>query len=57
MHTIVPAGRLLDGLMRATRAMEAANGDGPTNEETCAAVLYPALGQERSALEPVFARF
>ena len=53
----VPAGQLLEVLMRATYSMETARGGGPTNEETCAGVLYPGLGRERAELEPVFDRF
>jgi FMN phosphatase YigB (HAD superfamily) len=49
--------RLVAELLRATRAMEANDGTGATNEETFAAMFFPALGGERQALEPVFARF
>ena len=53
----VPATMLLDALMRATVAMEASTGGGPTNEDTCAGILYPGLSRERAELEPIFERF
>jgi len=54
---LIPPERLISELMRATQAMEINDGNGPTNEETFAAVFYPALGHERAALEPLFERF
>ncbi len=53
----VPPERLITELMRSTRAMEANDGTGPTNEEAFAAAFYPKLEHERSELEPVFERF
>jgi len=55
-HLISPE-RLLSELMRASRAMMANDGSGPTNEEVFSALFYPALGHERAELEPVFERF
>jgi len=55
-HLIQP-DRLIAELLRATRAMEANDGSGPTNEELFAAAFYPALGYERAALEPIFRQF
>jgi FMN phosphatase YigB (HAD superfamily) len=57
MAHLVPPERFLEELMRGSRAMEANEGTGPTNEEAFAAVFYPALGYERSDLEPVIRRF
>ena len=57
MAHLVPPERLLEELMRGSRAMEANTGAGPTNEEAFAAVFYPALGCKRSALEPVIQQF
>jgi FMN phosphatase YigB (HAD superfamily) len=57
MADTVPGDQLLAALMRATYAMEAAEGGGATNEETCAGILYPALGHMREDLEPTFERF
>ena len=54
---LIPPERLLSELMRASRAMIANDGAGPTNEESFAAIFYPALGQERAELEPLFERF
>lgn len=54
---LVPPERLRDELARATAAMDANSGDGPTNEETFAEVFYPALGHERETLEATFERF
>ena len=53
----VPPSRLIPALLAATHAMNGNDGSGPTNQETFAAAFYPALGQERADLEPVFARF
>lgn len=44
-------------LLRATRAMGRNRGCGATNQEAFAAEFYPALGLDRSEMEPVFARF
>jgi HAD superfamily hydrolase (TIGR01549 family) len=54
---LIPPERLVDEIMRATRAMEANDGTGPTNEEVFAATFYPAVGYERDELEPVFVQF
>ncbi len=54
---LIPPERLISELMRATQTMETNDGNGPTNEETFAAVFYPAVGYERTALEPIFERF
>jgi len=54
---LVPPERLMSALMCGTQAMEANDGDGPTNEETFAAIFYPALGYERAALQPAFEQF
>ncbi len=53
----VPPERLLSALLAGTRAMDANDGHGPTNEEAFAAVFYPALGRSREELEPLFWRF
>ena len=55
-HLVSPE-RLLSELIRGSRAMIANDGTGSTNEETFAAVFYPALGCERAELELVFERF
>lgn len=47
----------IDELRRATAAMDANDGTGPTNKETFDAVFFPALGHERAALEPLFDQF
>jgi FMN phosphatase YigB (HAD superfamily) len=57
MAHLVPPERLLEELMRGSRAMEANTGAGLTNEEAFAAVFYPALGHKRSELEPVIQQF
>ena len=54
---LVPPERLLSELMRGSRAMIANDGTGLTNEESFAAIFYPALGYERAELEPLFERF
>ncbi len=53
----VPPERLVPELLRATAAMDANDGTGPTNEEAFAAAFYPALGWERALLEPHIRRF
>jgi FMN phosphatase YigB (HAD superfamily) len=54
---LIPPERLISELLRATRAMETNDGNGPTNEETFAAAFYPALGYEPAALRPIFDQF
>jgi len=54
---LIPPERLISELLRATRAMEANDGNGPTNEEMFAAAFYPALGYEPAALRPIFDQF
>jgi len=54
---MIPPDRLIPELLRATQAMEANDGHGPTNEETFAAVFYPALGYEPDELKPLFEQF
>jgi len=53
----VPPDRLIRELARATNAMDANEGNGPTNAETFASVFYPALGVDQEVLRPVFERF
>jgi HAD superfamily hydrolase (TIGR01549 family) len=55
-HLVAPE-RLITELLRATRVMEAKDGNGPTNEEAFDAVFYPALGYEKAALQPIFEKF
>jgi FMN phosphatase YigB (HAD superfamily) len=57
MAHMIPPERLISELIYATRAMEANDGTGPTNEEAFAELFYPAVGYERAALEPIFGRF
>jgi FMN phosphatase YigB (HAD superfamily) len=57
MAHLVPPERLIAELLRATRAMEANDGSGPTNEEAFDAVFYPALGYEKATLQPIFEKF
>jgi FMN phosphatase YigB (HAD superfamily) len=57
MARLVPPDRLIAELMRATEVMQANDGDAPTNEETFAAVFYPAVGYEQDELEPIFDQF
>jgi len=54
---LIPPERLISGLMRGTRAMDANDGNGPTNEEAFATVFYPALGHEPAQLQPIFEQF
>ncbi|RLC66827.1 MAG: HAD family hydrolase [Chloroflexi bacterium] len=54
---LIPPQQLITELMRATNAMEANDGTGPTNEETFAAIFYPAVGYTAEELRPVFERF
>lgn len=49
--------RLIDQLLRATRAMDEDGNPERTNEQAFADVFYPGLGRERAELEPVFERF
>ena len=53
----IPPDRLVAELLRCTRAMEANDGTGPTNEERFAAAFFPALGHDPDELKPVFERF
>jgi len=53
----VPPQRLVTELLRATAAMDANDGEGPTNEGVFAESFYPALGADRLSLEPLFQRF
>ncbi|MGA9751427.1 MAG: HAD family hydrolase [Acidobacteriota bacterium] len=57
LSNYVPPRRLVTELLNATRVMAANDGTGPTNEEVFASAFYPALGRERSQLEPVIRRF
>jgi FMN phosphatase YigB (HAD superfamily) len=57
MAHLIPPERLIGEIMRATRAMEKNDGTGPVNQETFAAIFYPAVGYPREKLEPIFARF
>jgi HAD superfamily hydrolase (TIGR01549 family) len=54
---LIPPEQLIPVLMRATEAMVANDGAGPTNEEAFAAVFYPALGYDQDKLKPVFDQF
>jgi FMN phosphatase YigB (HAD superfamily) len=54
---MIPAERLISELMRGTRAMEANDGTGPTNEEAFAAVFFPAVGYEVEEVRPLFDKF
>ena len=54
---LIPADRLVAELMRGTRAMNANDGTGPTNEEAFSSVFYPALGYERDELRPILDQF
>jgi FMN phosphatase YigB (HAD superfamily) len=54
---LIPGDTLIQELLRATQAMVANDGSGQTNEEVFAGLFYPALGFERSELEPHFKRF
>jgi FMN phosphatase YigB (HAD superfamily) len=54
---LIPPQRLVAELLRATHAMDANDGTGPTNKEAFDAVFFPALGYERAALELLFERF
>lgn len=49
--------RLIDQLLRATRAMDEGGHPARTNEQAFAQVFYPGLGRERTELEPIFDRF
>jgi HAD superfamily hydrolase (TIGR01549 family) len=57
MAKLIPPERLVSELLRCTRAMEANDGTGPTNEERFAAAFFPALGHDPEELKPVFERF
>ncbi len=54
---LVPPGNLLIELMRATEAMDANVGTGPTNEEAFDAVFYPSVGIPKATLKPIFEQF
>lgn len=54
---VVPPDRLVPVLLAATRAMSLNDGSGPTNQQVFAASFFPALGQSRAELEPLFERF
>jgi FMN phosphatase YigB (HAD superfamily) len=49
--------RLIDQLLRATRAMDEDGDSGRTNEEAFAEVFFAGLGRSRPALQPLFDRF
>ncbi len=54
---LIPPEQLIPELMRATEAMVANDGSGPTNEEVFAAIFYPALGYDQDEVKPVFEQF
>jgi FMN phosphatase YigB (HAD superfamily) len=54
---LISAERLISELLRSTRAMEANDGTGPTNEETFAAAFFPAVGYAPEELRPLFDKF
>jgi len=54
---IVAPERFIEELLRATRAMGANDGSGPTNEEIFTAAFYPALGVPREEMAPLLERF
>jgi len=54
---LIPPERLIVELLRATRAMEANDGTGPTNEEAFAAIFYPAIGYTSDEVKPLFEQF
>ena len=54
---LIPPEQLIPELMRATEAMVANDGSGPTNEQVFAATFYPALGYNQDELKPVFDQF
>jgi FMN phosphatase YigB (HAD superfamily) len=54
---VVPPERFTKELMRATGAMDANDGTGPTNQDAFDAVFYPALGYEPEELRPLFDKF
>ena len=57
MTRLVPPDRLIAELIRATDAMQANDGTGPTNEEAFAAMFYPALGYDQDELKPIIGQF
>ena len=57
MARLIPPERLVAELLRCTKAMEANDGTGPTNEECFATAFFPALGHDPDKLEPIFERF
>ena len=54
---LVPKQRFMRELMKATDAMNARRDGRSTNEEAFAAAFYPAVGLDRTRLEPVFEQF
>ena len=54
---MIPPEVFVPELTRATRAMDANDGAGATNEATFAAAFYPAVGYEPDELVPLFERF
>ncbi|MCX7680616.1 MAG: HAD family hydrolase [Anaerolineae bacterium] len=54
---LIPPERLIAALMRASYAMDANDGSGPTNAEVFAAVFYPEVGYSQEELQPIFERF
>ena len=54
---LIPSKRLIVELMRATQAMLTNDGSGATNEETFAAVFYPAIGYQPDKIRPLFEQF
>ena len=54
---LIPPDVFVPELMRATRAMDANDGTGATNEAAFAAVFYPGVGYEPDELAPFFERF
>ncbi|MCP4899143.1 MAG: HAD family hydrolase [bacterium] len=54
---IMPGEKLIRELLKATHAMAANDGAGPTNEELFESLFYPGLGYERDELRPRFEQF
>jgi len=54
---VIPPERLISELQKATAAMDANDGSGPTNEETFAKTFYPAIGLPEDEVAPLFERF
>jgi len=53
----VPPDSFIAELLAATRAMDANDGSGPTNQEVFSAAFYPAFEVPRTTLEPLLERF